>query len=115
MFLIESVAKGFLGLDDVILPRDKLRNMNYVKLQGQGIPLSPCSVPSFLSFGSKGDTEYPSDSGTLEVGPEGERTVGGARQCAVLEKAQAFFSGDKAYSENYTAEVQSLQGLLTHQ
>lgn len=45
----------------------------------------------------------------------GERTIGGARQCAVLEKAQAFFSGDKASSENYTAKVQSLQGLLTHQ
>lgn len=109
------MAKGFLGLDDVILRKDELKNMNYVKLQGQGIPLSPCSVPSFLSFGSKGDTEHPSDSCTLGVGPEGERTVGGARQCAVLEKAQAFFFGDKASSENYTAEAQSLQGLLTHQ
>ena len=46
---------------------------------------------------------------TLEVGPEGKGLE------KVLEKAQAFFSGAKASSENYTAKAPLLQGLLTHQ
>ena len=70
--------------------------------------MSPCSAPSFLSFGSKG-VNRASFSCTLEVGPEGKGLE------KVLEKAQAFFSGAKASSENYTAKAPLLQGLLTHQ
>ncbi|KAB1282473.1 Visual pigment-like receptor peropsin [Camelus dromedarius] len=46
LFLMQNVANGFLGTDDVILAKDELRKVNYACLQGKVIQL-PLSFVSY--------------------------------------------------------------------
>lgn len=71
MFSIHCVAKGFLGSDDVTPA------LNYACLQVRPSSSScaPYPVPSSLSSGSKGGTEYPSDICTSEGECERDKGV----------------------------------------